>query len=323
MVKIFSDKFRALLPVFWAMLIMLIGSIVTLTIIQQKLLQNETRNRLVLLHQNFQRLVLEETTHMSSLLNFITENREFQKEWLEGDLDGLMQRSMPVFQRIKSQHNITHFYFITTDRKCALRLHNPTINGDFLDRTTLDMAAHLKRPTYGLELGPLGTFALRVVHPWIVDGRIIGYLELAEDVSHLSSQVAALMDVSIICLAEKGKLDRKSWEEGQRMLGKQADWNKFSDMVILSSDIENIPDKLTSIVNSSHTSDSIFSITISGKRYKGGFDQLSDAGGNYVARLVMLSETTRSWQIFIRYAAIMAFSGLGVIFILMSRLKKY
>ncbi len=286
------SRIRPFFTIISAMLIMLASSTVALIILERQQLEQETGQKLVMLHHNFQRQVLDETSHMSSLLTFIAEDKNIQREWQNGDIDALLRQTMPIFHRIQAQHSITHFYFIALDRTCVLRVHNPSTRGDYIDRTTLDMAVHLNRPTYGLELGPLGTFALRVIHPWIVNGRLIGYLELAEDVSHLSSQVASLMNINIICLTGKDKLDRSKWEVGQRMLARKADWDQFREVVMLYSDIENIPAKLTHIIDSTRPSNKVFSISINGHYYMGGIDQLSDADGNYVARLVMLTDTT-------------------------------
>ena len=69
-------------------------------------------------------------------------------------------------------------------------MHKPEKHGDYIDRFTMDQAVHDGKSIWGVELGRFGTFTLRVVCPWRIDGKVAGYIELGEEVKHITPKLA-------------------------------------------------------------------------------------------------------------------------------------
>ena len=67
-------------------------------------------------------------------------------------------------------------------------MHDPNRYGDVIQRVTLDRATE-GGTSWGIELGPLGTFTLRLVHPWRIDGKLAGYIEVGEEIGHTIAMV--------------------------------------------------------------------------------------------------------------------------------------
>ena len=82
------------------------------------------------------------------------------------------------------------------------------------------------------------TGILRTVHPWWVDGRLIGYIELGEEIEHITPKLGEQLDAEIILTVNKIHLDRTRWEEGVKMMGKSADWDDFNKLVVIDSTLE-------------------------------------------------------------------------------------
>ena len=101
-----------------------------------------------------------------------------------GDRAGLLAEARPIFDELKSRHAITHMYFITTDGTVLLRVHKPEEYGDRLARATYLQAAATRDTASGLEMGK-NFFSLRCVTPILADGKLFGYLELAEEIDHI------------------------------------------------------------------------------------------------------------------------------------------
>jgi len=116
-----------------------------------------------------------------------------------------------------------------------LRVHQPKRHGDSIARVTMLEAERTGAESHGMEIGPLGTFTLRLVHPWYVhDGAsstLIGYVELGMEVEHLFDEIENMIDVGISVFVEKSILQRERWEEGVRMLGRVPNWDRFPDLV--------------------------------------------------------------------------------------------
>ena len=152
---------------------------------------------------------------------------------MDGDRQALLEASEPIYTTLNADYNVTHFYFHTLEKTCFLRIHQPGRFGDAIDRYTLASAARLDRPYYGLELGPLGTFTLRYVRPWRVDGKLIGYVELGEEIEHITGDLQEIMNVDVVAVIDKSFVNRAGWQQGQTMLGREDNWDLLEDGVII------------------------------------------------------------------------------------------
>ena len=80
--------------------------------------------------------------------------------WFGLTLSQLLKQVEPLFRHFRKEHRITHFYFHSPDRVCILRMHKPDRYGDKINRFTALEAEKTGKTSWGIELGPLGTFTL-------------------------------------------------------------------------------------------------------------------------------------------------------------------
>ena len=111
----------------------------------------------------FDSAVISDTATLSTALELITRDDAFRPGLIAHDRDSLLRRAGPIFKQLREQYGITHFYFTGADRVNLLRVHQPNRYGDKIERITMTKAEATGKPAAGLELGPLGTFTLRVV----------------------------------------------------------------------------------------------------------------------------------------------------------------
>jgi signal transduction histidine kinase len=102
--------------------------------------------------------------------------------------EALLAVAAPVFAELKARHNITHMYFIAPDGTVLLRVHRPEQYGDRLPRATFLRAAATHELASGLEMGR-NFFSLRCVAPVYAHGKLLGYLELAEEIDHIFAKM--------------------------------------------------------------------------------------------------------------------------------------
>jgi len=174
----------------------------------------------------------EDFKGISGALFAIEQGGSFLAPLRARDRETLHELAAPLFRRLQTQAEITHFYFSDPDRVNILRVHKPDTFGDVIDRLTTLEAQETGAPVQGIELGPLGTLTLRVVHPQIVDGECIGYIELGHEINHLIDLMGTALDVELGILVRKQYLDREGWETGMRMMGRDGDWDRLSDFVV-------------------------------------------------------------------------------------------
>jgi signal transduction histidine kinase len=103
----------------------------------------------------------------------------------------LLAAATPLFKELKQINNITHMYFIEPDGTVFLRAHRPEQFGDKLTRVTFKRAVATRKTASGLEMG-LNFFSLRCVTPISYRGKIIGYMEVAEEIDHVFSEMKAI-----------------------------------------------------------------------------------------------------------------------------------
>ncbi|MDK1032003.1 MAG: diguanylate cyclase, partial [Planctomycetia bacterium] len=224
----------------------------------------------------------------------------------------------PLHQRFHAEQNITHFYVHDTDRVNFLRVHKPDRYGDVIDRFTMMKTAKTAEPASGIELGPLGTLTLRAVHPWRIDGRLIGYIELGMGVDHLVKELRESLGIDVMLLVDKRFLNRRDWVAGMRMLGRKADWEQFADSVVANRTIEHVPPEMTKWLNQAHRDQTKghFEVTIEGRRHSVGSLRLRDVSGREIGDIVVFHDATAQYAALRRFigflAAVCADAGIGL-----------
>ncbi len=195
--------------------------------------------------------------------------------------DALMDLVQPLFEEMRERFDVTHFYLVDPDRVVVLRVHEPDFHGDVITRPTMLRAQNTGLSTDSIELGPLGTLTIRAVLPWYVDGRLIGFLELGEELHHIASDIHSAFDLDIMIVIEREFLNREAataWDDHQE-----------NGSMILSTTNPDIPEALTQqlaitesgLVQGDH-----------GQAFYAAAIPFHDAGESTIGRLVLVRDVT-------------------------------
>ena len=131
----------------------------------------------------------------------------------------LLHRAMPLFEELKSQFKITHFYFFEPDGTTFLRVHKPEQYGDKNGRNSFRMAAAADKLAVSLDMGK-NFFSLRAVRPVMRDGRKIGYWELAQEIDHILPATRTITGDDVAVLLSDAYIQKKGTEiKGERVAG--------------------------------------------------------------------------------------------------------
>jgi len=260
--------------------------------LQERRIDGHVRDRIARVRVLLRESLAGDARLLRGLTDSLVRDRELQRRWLAGDRATLQEYSKPLFDDLRLRYQVTRFYFHAPDRTCFLRVHDPNRYGDRIDRATLDRAITGDGASRGIELGPLGTFALRLVRPWLIEGELTGYVELGEDIDGIVAELKRVLDVELVVAVDKGFLNRPAWEQGMKMLGREANWDLLSRAAISSHTFgPTVGRPLTcQTICSGRGDKSLFEETIQGRRYRGGTIVLSDAADRPVGRLVVLSD---------------------------------
>ena len=284
-----------LVPVAVMVVLLLTMSVLEIYWVQRQNMDADVKTRIDRVELLFQNLISWEVRFLKEQIKFIKDNRHLQSLWLVRSRDLLFNEAKPIFDDLKFKHKITHLYFTDLTRLNFLRVHNPSRYGDEINRYTTKMAETEGATFGGIELGQFGTFTLRVVHPWIIEGEHQGYVELGMEIEHLTPKLKMALDADLVFIIDKSKLNREKWEEGLRVMGHEGDWDLFSDFAVIDDTMDEIPKELQDYMELSHKGhdDILFSISLGGRDYRAGLVPLIDAGGNDVGDIYVLVDVTK------------------------------
>ncbi|RKY09992.1 MAG: hypothetical protein DRP66_00860 [Planctomycetota bacterium] len=286
-------KLRFIVPLGLAILVLLGTCVITLRRLHNHHINHEVQKSLNKVSRLFRMELEEDAGLLEGILGFLHKDKNLRNAWLAGDRQSLLRYASPVFEEIRSKHNVTHFYFHGLDRVNFLRVHKPQKYGDYIDRFTMNQAAGSGKSAWGIELGPLGTFTLRFVYPWRINGKPAGYIELGEEIEHITPELAEVTGAELFFVINKSYLNRAGLEQGMEMLGRSSDWDRFSDFIIVDSTMETPPPVLCKEMQRRHVNHEKFLFEISTERdYLGGFVPLYDAGDNEVGEIIVLKDIT-------------------------------
>ena len=262
--------------------------------IQRNQIDDQIRDNLNSVKGYFHSFLHEDAQMMNGLIDLLQRDCDLREHWLAGDREELHAHCEPIFNDLRDRYRVTHFYFHEPDRDCFLRVHNPSRHGDRIERFTMHEAAEKQTPSWGIELGPFGTFALRVVHPWRIDGRLAGYIELGEEIDHITPIIRDNLNVDLLFAINKEHLDQAKWEEGQTMMGRSADWNALDSVAVIDRTIEKLPPEFFERLEKGAESldDPLIESEFEGRVLKGGLLGLIDAGGRTVGKIAVIRDTT-------------------------------
>lgn len=245
--------------------------------------------------QRMFRLILDQDAEtMSGLLDFIQQDQCLQRAWQLANRTMLLDCSKPIFNDLNQRYKITNFSFYALNRVAFLRVHDTNRFGDRIQRFTLQQAALTGKIEYGLEIGPLGNLALRVVHPWYIQNQVVGYLELCEEIMNLTPQIAMTLELDLFILVYKKYLQRQIWSQWQTSKMRLADWDRFQNMVVMDRwtwlAAPNLDSQLELLLkNSSHE---VHKLEIAARKLRARSLPLIDASGQQIGVIIMLQDVS-------------------------------
>ena len=140
-----------------------------------------------------------------------------------------------------------------------------------------------------------GAPMLRVVKPVQSDGRIIGFVELAQKADNLLKYLHREDDVEITLSIHKKLLKQETWESGMQMEGGEHDWDRFPGDVIAYSSVKPLPeDLLEPHLGNYDVRDhrQRFKVRTGGRLWRTAYTPVMDASGRDIGDLTVMLDVT-------------------------------
>ena len=293
---------RRLLPPLAAIVALLMGGAGALLWQQQRhRLDDAVAAEAAVVSREFHVDLENQAAGLAMALPAIAADATVQKALIEGDADRLLAAWQPVFETLNRENHLTHFYFFDKNRVCLLRVHKPEKRGDLINRFTALEAERTGKTASGIELGPLGTLTLRVVQPVFAGSTPIGYVEWGKEIEEVI-QARQTPGLELAVAIRKKHLNRQTWEEGMRLLNREADWDRLPYSVVIYASQGRLPEAFAPLAD--HDAAGIphretnREIAFDGKEWRTFAIPLLDAGGQEVGDLLIMFDITAENEAF-------------------------
>ncbi|WP_295456184.1 EAL domain-containing protein [uncultured Thiodictyon sp.] len=323
---------RRLLPPLAAMVVLLTaGAAVLLVELHQGQLAANLQHLASLVSDDLRVSLAEQVSGLTMAIQPIAADPRVRAALRAADSERLLTDWGPLYDTLHRDHNLTHFYFFDSHRVCLLRVHKPQKRGDLIDRFTAREAERSGHITSGLELGPLGTFTLRVVAPVFDNGTLLGYVELGKEIEDVLDSLYRHSGNQVAVILGKQFLDRQTWEEGMRWLGREADWGRLSHSAVIYASQGRLPDAVATLADQElsgvdRRADMTRELVLDGKPWRVSVIPLRDAAGRSVGDLLVMRDISTEQQALTRLltlggvgTAVLLILLLGFILILLRR----
>ena len=305
-------RLRALLPIV-VTFIFALGLIVFFTTTffdnQQHQINRDITQRV---QHRFDAQIQNDILNITGILQLISQNPGLISVWQKRDRESLTRTAQQLYKGINDNFEITHFYFHTPTGKNFLRAHRPGRFGDNINRKTLLTARRTGQPTAGLELGTFGQFVLRVVQPWTIDGKIVGYLELGKEIANITHGLKQIAGAEIVTIIDKRFINKNEW---QKVFGEKYNWQQLDKWVIASSTLNPTPSKLT-LLPENHEQVHKSHLDSNGNSYVASHFPLSDFSGTTVGYMAVIHNITANDQQLHKLLSNIVIVGLKIISII-------
>jgi PAS domain S-box-containing protein len=280
---------------------------------------------------DFRMVLDQQASGLAAVLQLIAADTGVQQALRGRDADRLLATWRPVFEKLHRQMHLTQFNFFNAKRDCLLRVNNPEKSGGRVESFTALEAERTGKTASGIEIGPLGTITLRVVQPVFAAGLLVGYVELGKDIKDVLSPLPSRSGLQLVVTIRKEHLNRKNWEDGMRLLGREANWDRIPTSVVIYASQDRLPEIFASL-GGQDTAGQLFhaktvrQIFFEGKYWGVSATPLQDASGKEVGDLLVISEITTVKAAYARLLGLVGTAGgllllflLSFVFVLLRR----
>jgi PAS domain S-box-containing protein len=297
-------------------LLLLIGGFVAVMMtIQQNHVNQSSQQVLDGAFAELAETLAEQSEALTSLEEVLLRDTGLRDALRAQDRGRLLTNCEAIFAQLRNEYGITHFYFHQPSRVNLLRVHKPEKFGDMINRFTALEAERTGQTAWGIELGPLGTFTLRVVRP-VFDGETLtGYLELGKEIEDVLEDISEIHGLELVVSIQKNVLDQPQWEGGMALLNREANWGRFPNDVLIYSSLPRFPSECDRFIDESgHTDRDVTTETaFNGKSWRVLISPLFDVSDTEVGDLIILHDISAAKAAFHQLLIISTGVALGLL----------
>ncbi len=243
----------------------------------------------------YEHIISQDTYLMESLIEELEKDAEIIKLFKEGNKKLLFKSLNQKFSKYKTRHEITHFYIHNINQTNFLRVHNENLHSDKITRVTLQNAAKNLSTSSGVEFGIYHNLTLRVVLPWFVDEKLIGFIEMGKDIDKLSPKLHAMIQSDIIFTIKKKYIPKEHFLIWKNRHKENKFYKAMNNYYVIDSTITTIGPLLQKLLDHNSKSDNHFIVNANKKYFINSQSNL-DISGKHIGKICVLHDVSKEYD---------------------------
>lgn len=240
-------------------------------------------------------IVQKDKKVMEGFIEQLKKDQNTVRIYQEDDKEKLFNYLRKTYEQLHEKYKLTHFYIHKPNRENYIRVHNKSKNSDLINRTTLKNAQKTLQTISGVEFGIFHNLTLRVVSPWIIDGNLIGFLELGKEVDLITEEYTKLIKNDVIFTIKKELITEKDFSKWKNKNHRNRYYHSMDNYYIIDSTIKEIDKELQSKLNNSKLFENEY-VENDSKKYFINSRNYYDVDDNYVGKIFVLHEVTQQYE---------------------------
>jgi PAS domain S-box-containing protein len=176
------------------------------------------------------------TLAMQSHARSIMQREDVRQSFLSNDVQETCRLLKSTLSTLANDLGITHLNLYSPDGTNYSDLHSPECVSNDTQRWLLNRSQISGEQESGYVIGAMSALNLMYVEPWIVDGAVIGYLELGKEFN----RIAAELGEPILIASPKDMLDEQVYRQNLERHDQIDTWDNFPDLIISMSTDESL-----------------------------------------------------------------------------------
>ncbi len=238
----------------------------------------------------------EKSEMLRTELDQISKDSFVEAAFAQHDYAALKQLSLPIYTSLRERYGLVWFSYMDENRVYRLLVNGADWEGIQNNSPLLLKTARTEQDTWGLESAIGDPLAFRYVRPVLLNGKLIGFIELGIDVNNLFSPLASLESVDFLVLEPKQYLTQLRFETAQKIIKGTANWDSYQNFVVVAQSLKVLPLNLGNIPDITAKGEADFVLRNNDQNWESHKVTLSDVDHSPIAVLIIM-KNIEGWTV--------------------------
>ncbi len=219
-------KSRILLPA-----VVMLASLLTIVVLgvwslQRKHLEDSFLASLTSIDRLFRLDSEEKGDVLHAMSRDLIRQKRFEEVWKSGDNNELNRIAKTFFEERREASKLLRVLFRAPDGS-ILAFASDGVDPKEKYSAFQAFKTSADDRSVALDMEPKGALGLTHLLPYLLDGKLVGYVEIVQDATDLLDIASEILDIdAALLLADQSQLDRKAWDlERDKLPDREAFWN--------------------------------------------------------------------------------------------------